>query len=154
MADFVGFFQILNPDQQDWDGRYTANAADELRNGILVKRNSGDTLSPTGAGDTAVGFVMDNRNHVYSPTTVYAAAGEMVTLVHGAVVRFAADLYSFAAGALPVFGDNLYTGANGLIAVNSGAAAAYIGKCIGTDDIRIAPNSTRNVVICEAKFLV
>ncbi len=152
MADNVGFFQILNPDQQDWDGRYTAKDASELRNGILAKIASGDELDACGAGDTPSGFVVNSRFLVYSPTTVYAAAGEPVTLVRGSNVRFEADVYSFAAGALPVFGDNLYTGASGLIAVNSGAAAAFIGKCIGTSDVRESPNTTKNTVICEAKF--
>lgn len=152
MADSVGFFQILNPDQQDWDGRYVAKDASELRNGILAKINSSGELDQCGAGDTPSGFVITSRTLVYAPTTVYAAAGEPVTLVRGANVRFEADVYSFSAGALPVFGDNLYTGANGMIAVNSGAAAAFIGKCIGTSDVRSAPNTTKDTVVCEAKF--
>lgn len=153
MADSVGYFQILNPDLQDWDGRFTARDASEIRNGILVTVTpSGDALDACGAGDTPRGFAYTNRTLVSSPTTVYAAAGEPVTLVRGANMRFVADLYSFSAGALPSVGDNLYTGANGLIAT-TGSAAGYFGKCIGTDDVRSSPNSTQNLVVCEAKFL-
>ena len=156
MADTVGYFQILNPDQQDWDGQYAAKDANELRNGILCKITSAGKLDQCGAGDVPSGFAYTNRTLVYSPTTVYAAADEPVTLVRGAIVRFMADIYSFSAGALPAVGDLLYTGASGLIAINTGAATAYIGKCIsaGLDTIRAAPNTTLDVVECEAKFLI
>lgn len=156
MADFVGFFQILDTARQDIDGRYTAKDAGELRTGTLAKRagTNGDQLDACSADNAPHGFVLTNRTLVYSPTTVYADAGEPVTLVRGSNVRFAADVYSFSAGVLPSVGDNLYTGNNGLIAL-TGAAAGYFGKCIQTgDDVRVAPNTTEALVVCEAKFLV
>lgn len=157
MASTVGYFQIVNPDNQEWLGGYTAKNAAELRNGILCKINSDGTLQACGAGDVPSGFAINTESLnglTYRPTDIYSAAGAPVTLVKGSNVRFLADWSNFTTAALPTFGDNLYTGASGLIAINSGAAAAYIGKCIGTDDHRIPPNTTQDLVLCEAKFLI
>lgn len=151
MADTVGYFQIVNPQNQEWLGGYTAKDASEIRSGTLVKINSSGQLDRCVADDAPDGFGWTNRTLVYSPESVYAAADEPVTLVRGANLRFLADARQFIAGALPSYGAQLYTAAEGKMAT-TGAASGYFGKVIGSDTIRAIPNTTASVVLCEAQF--
>lgn len=152
MADTVGFFQILNPTECEWLSGFAAKTSDELYNGMLCKFNNDHTVSVAGAGDTPAGFAYILRTQVYAPTTVKAQAGEYVAVVRGHV-RFLADASFFSADALPAFGANLYTAANGEIAATG--TTGHLGKCLvptGILDYRTPPNTTTAVAECEAHF--
>ncbi len=150
MAVDPGYFQITNPTQCNWLGGFTAKNGAELKNGILVKRNSDNTLEACAANEKPEGFAYSERTLIYTPVSPFLDAGEVVTLVTGHV-NFLAGQTFFDGGTLPEFGALLYTHDAGSIAV-SGSATGLFGKVVGTTDVRAAPNATDNVVECEAHF--
>lgn len=149
-----GFFQVTNPGQVEWEGDCVAAVDQELRTGLLAKRNvaadGSHLLYATGANDRPDGFAYTNRTLVYSPTQAEAAVGEQLTLVRGHV-RFLADSSFFAGGTLPSYGALLYTAASGLMDT-TGNASGFFGRVLGLETKRAAPNTTSNIVLCEAHF--
>lgn len=144
-------FQIVNPTQAGWLGGYTAKTAEELKTGLLTKRNSDNTVEACEADEKPDGFVWVGRTQLYAPTSFYAAEGEYVTLVVDHV-RAVLDASFFVGGVLPSFGAELYTANRGLIDT-SGAAGGCFGKVIQTSlDYRTPPNNTSDVVMIEAHF--
>jgi hypothetical protein len=149
----MAYFSILNPSLVDWIGGYTAKNSNELRTGILVKINSDGTLQACTTGDKPDGFAFTNRTLVYAPTSAFAEAGESVTLVRGSNVRAVLDESFFYNATLPTFGALLYTAGNGLL-TTSGSAGGYVGKVIGTTNVRQPPNTVENLIEIEARFSV
>lgn len=143
------FFQVVDPARAHYVGGFTAKNASELCNGLLAKRNSDSSLQVATASDKPSGFVQDNRFNIYRPTDIYAAAGEPVTLIQGHVLALV-DSTFFVGNALPAFDADLYSAAGGLMDT-SGTNA--IGKVLKTgDDMRDAPNTTKNLVLIECHF--
>ncbi len=143
------YFHVADPLRSQMLGGFKAKNASELCSGKLAVLNSDGPMQQATATDKPDGFCFNNRYLKYAPTSFYADAAEYVTLVAGEVLALVgADL--FVGGTLPSAGDNLYSAAGGLIDVNNGTNP--IGRCIGTQTIRSAPNSTTDVVLILAHF--
>lgn len=150
MATDVGYFSITNIDQCEVDGAFPAKDADELRTGLIGFITAGEVdLAGASTSRKLAGFVITNRTLEYRPTTAYAGDAEPLGLVRGSNVKFMCDSSFFIGDTLPTAGADLYMAASGKMDVTGTVA---IGKVLGTDDTRAAPNTTKNLVYCEASF--
>jgi hypothetical protein len=142
------FFQVVDPDRAQYIGGFTALYSAMLCNGLLGKLNADGTVQPAVASDKATGFISDNRTLLYRPTDIYAAAGELVTLVSGTVQALAGSQF-FIGNTLPAVGDPLYSAAGGKMDVTG---TNHIGRVIKGETIRAVPNTTENVVLIDCHF--
>lgn len=148
MSDVVGFVQIINPNQCEWVPS-TAKNAGELRTGHLAKLDSSGRAIICTTGDTSDGVVFNNRYQTYAPTSVYADAGEELSLAQHNV-RMLCDSTNFDGNTLPSFGADLYVGPSGLL-TTAVSGTVHVGKVVRSAyeganmDVRTPPGGATNL---------
>ncbi len=127
-----------------------------LRNGNLIKLDSGEIILDAGTDKEARGFLYEFRPYAEFPKDDNVAATEA-----GRYANFVTGVFSaflgvdhFAAGALPAVGAKLYAATAGNVGKLATTGTTALGECELTTTVPDGAGGTISVALCRFNFLV
>lgn len=141
----------------EYNGKHKiAAAVTTLRNGNLVKLDSGEILLDAGVDKVAVGFLYEFRPYIepnLDDNVASTHAGKYANFVTGLFSAFV-GVDHFAAGALPAVGAKLYCGTAGAVGKLAVTGTTALGECELHTTVPDGAGGTIAVALCRFNFLV